>query len=95
MTEEITEEVEVEVSKMPVSVKVLKEKANEMRGVMAKGNTLIGSEVLDLDMGLKWTKKLLKLINEEYILPDSLKRINFFKIDEDDDQQITGKFNLG
>jgi len=65
-----------------ISVKDLQQLANETRGVMNKGRTLIGKEVLDFDISLSWTRKLAKIISEKYLIPKSIKRICIYKIDE-------------
>jgi len=76
------------VCKTEISIKDLKALAGEMRGVMNKGATLIGKEVIDFDMALKWTKKLVNKISDEYIFPKSVKKINFFHLDESDNPEL-------
>mmetsp|Transcript_23129 Transcript_23129/g.25686 ORF Transcript_23129/g.25686 Transcript_23129/m.25686 type:complete len:205 (+) Transcript_23129:637-1251(+) len=55
---------------------------------MDKGSTLIGTEVLDFDMSFKWSKKLLQAINKKYFIPDTIKRINFYRIEDTDTDNV-------
>lgn len=65
----------------------LRQLAEGTRGVMNKGKTLIGKEVLDFDMSQKWTQKLVKIIEDKYILPKSIKRVNLYSLDADSMEQ--------
>lgn len=81
---ETNPEQDTELSRTEITAKELKALADEHRGVMSKGKTTVGNEVMDFDMKQKWSKKFLKQISEEFIIPKSVKRINFYSLNEDD-----------
>ena len=74
---------EIDDNKTQLTVDELKRLVEEIRGVMSKGKTLVGKEVLDLDFSHSWTTKLIRKIAENYLLPKSIVRINVYSLDED------------
>jgi hypothetical protein len=64
-----------------LTTRELKEIVGEVRGVMDKGKTLVGKEVLDLDMSLDWTKSLLFTLTQSH-LPKSLTKLTLHSLPE-------------
>jgi hypothetical protein len=80
-----------ELTRRIVTTKELKTLMNEFRGGMDKGKTFMGNEIMDFDMRQKWTNKFLKQVSKKFTIPKSIKKINFYSIDEDDHENVTGK----
>ena len=74
---------EVEDTRTSLTIDELKRLADEVRGVMSKGKTLIGRENFDLDFSHSWTTKFVRKIAENYLLPESILRINAYSLDDD------------